>query len=162
VANPAAPSGCQAAHLDSKQFRSPQTNSGLPQGPAHPPRWQAEPCGRPTARGRLLGVTGRAKVRHEAARIHHACRRRGRVAAPGERAADAEAMDHRILEPNDRLGLRTSGSPFSCSGCANSAGSMVGPSRSRFDGRRDAASAQPRSLPSSSSRKSMLLFPGEP
>jgi putative ABC transport system substrate-binding protein len=29
--------------------------------------------------------------------------------------------------------LRTSGSPLSCTGCANSAGSRVGPSRSRFD-----------------------------
>ncbi len=36
------------------------------------------------------------------------------------------------------------------------------PPRSRFDGRRDAASAQPRSLPSSSGRKSMSLFAGEP
>jgi len=40
-------------------------------------------------------------------------------------------------------------------------GSRVGPSRSRFDGRRDAASAQPISLPRSSGRKSMSLFPGE-
>jgi hypothetical protein len=36
------------------------------------------------------------------------------------------------------------------------------PSRSRFDGRRDAASVRARSLPSSSARKSMSLFSGEP
>ena len=40
--------------------------------------------------------------------------------------------------------------------------SGVEPSRSRFDGQRDAASAQPRSLPSLSGRRSMSLFPGEP
>ena len=39
--------------------------------------------------------------------------------------------------------------------------SRLDPSRSRFDGRRDVASAQPISLPSSSGRKSMSLFPGE-
>ena len=45
---------------------------------------------------------------------------------------------------------------------AQEAGSRGAPPRSRFDGRRDAASAQLRSLPSSFGRKSMLLFPGEP
>ena len=34
-------------------------------------------------------------------RVHHAARRRGRMAAHGERAADAMAADHRVLEPDD-------------------------------------------------------------
>ena len=37
----------------------------------------------------------------------------------------------------------------------------VGPSQSRSDRQKDAASALPRSLPSSSGRKSMSLLPGE-
>ena len=46
-------------------------------------------------------------------------------------------------------------SPLLCSDCANSAGSRVAPSQSRFAGRRDAASASPRSRPSSSGSRSM-------
>jgi hypothetical protein len=42
------------------------------------------------------------------------------------------------------------------------AGWIEGHSVAIKDGRMDAASAQPRSLPSSSSTKSMSLFPGEP
>jgi putative ABC transport system substrate-binding protein len=48
------------------------------------------------------------------------------------------------------------GLPLLCSACANSAGSRVAPSRSSIAGRRDAASASPRSWPSWSGAKSTL------
>ena len=53
-------------------------------------------------------------------------------------------------------------SPLLCSGCANSAGSRVAPSRSSIAGRRDAASASPKSRPSSSGSRSMSLSRREP
>ena len=56
-----------------------------------------------------------------------------------------------------RLRLGANGPPPSCSGCANSAGSRVAPSRSSIAGRRDAPSASPRSRPSSSGSRSMSL-----
>ena len=56
-----------------------------------------------------------------------------------------------------RLQPMAHGSPLLCSGCANSAGSRVAPSRSSIAGRRDAPSASPRSRPSSSGSRSMSL-----
>ena len=61
-----------------------------------------------------------------------------------------------------RLRPRANGSPLSCSGCANSAGSRAAPSQSSIAGRRDAASASPRSRPSSSGSRSMSLSRREP
>ena len=61
-----------------------------------------------------------------------------------------------------RLQPRANGSPLLCSGCANSAGSRVAPSRSSIAGRRDATSASPRSRPSSSGSRSMSLSRREP
>ena len=61
-----------------------------------------------------------------------------------------------------RLRPRANGSPLLCSGCANSAGSRVAPSRSSIAGRRDATSASPRSQPSSSGSRSMSLSRREP
>ena len=49
------------------------------------------------------------------------------------------------------------GSPLLCSGCVNSAGPRVARSRSSIAGRRDAASATPKSRPSSSGSRSMSL-----
>ena len=96
--------GRAAGRLDSEQFRSAQKNSGLPQGLAY---WlgsklsvrQEDPV---VAGWSLLG--GRGKVRHEAARIHYTARRCRHMAAASERAADAEATEHRVLEPDDGLG----------------------------------------------------------
>ena len=56
-----------------------------------------------------------------------------------------------------RASAGANGSPLLCSGCANSAGSRVAPSRSSIAGRRDATSASPRSRPSSSGSRSMSL-----
>src|SRR5262249_39078341 len=52
---------------------------------------------------------------------------------------------------------RASGTPPVSSGCANSVGSMVAPSQSSIDGRRDATSAPPRSPPNSSCARLMSL-----
>ena len=52
---------------------------------------------------------------------------------------------------------RAPGSPPLCSDCANSAGSRAAPLQSSIAGRRDAASASPRSRPSSSGSRSMSL-----
>ena len=96
--------------------------------------------------------------RMRAARVHHAARRRGgRVAARGARAAAGEAADHRVPGREPRLRPGACWLPLSCSGCANSAGSRAAPSRSSIAGRRDAASASPRSRPSSSGSRSMSL-----
>src|SRR5262245_45549605 len=69
-------------------------------------RWQAERAAEtlrgPAAGWSLLGVRG--KVRHEAPRVHYTARQRGRVAARGERAANAEAANHRVPEPDDGFG----------------------------------------------------------
>ena len=81
----------------------------------------------------------------------------GGLAARGARAATGEAADHRVSGSADALPPRANGSPLLCSGCANSAGSRAAPSRSSFAGRRDAASASPRSPPSSSGSRSMSL-----
>ena len=54
-----------------------------------------------------------------------------------------------------RLPPGAHGPPLLCSGCASSAGSRVAPSRSSIAGRKDAASASPRSQPSSSGSRSM-------
>ena len=54
-------------------------------------------------------------------------------------------------------GGRANGPPLLCSGCANLAGSRVATSRSSIAGQRDAASASPRSRPSSSGSRSMSL-----
>ena len=92
------------------------------------------------------------------ARVHHAARRRGGgVAARGARAAGGEAADHRVPGREHAYGLEPMGRRLSCSGCANSAGSKVAPSRSNIAGRRDAASAPPRSRPSSSGSRSTSL-----
>src|SRR5262249_43836574 len=92
--------GRAAARLDSEQFRSAQKNSGPPQGLAHPLGSRLSVPQRPY--GCWVVTPGvRGKVRHEAPRVHCAARQRRRVAARGERAADAEAADHRVPEPDD-------------------------------------------------------------
>src|SRR5262249_31137978 len=67
-------------------------------------RWQAKRALETLRllRWSLLGVRG--KVRHETPQVHYAARQRGRVAARGKRAADAEAADHRVPEPDDGFG----------------------------------------------------------
>src|SRR5215831_2749772 len=86
-------SGREAAHLDLEQFRTIQVcPKDLPIRSVA--GWA---CGGPTGRGKL-------HVRSEAAPVHHTGRWRGRVAARGERAADAEAADHRVLESHDGFG----------------------------------------------------------
>src|SRR5262245_11106871 len=103
--NPPALSGLghAAARLDSEQFRSAQKNSGLPQGLAHPLGSRLSVRQRPY--GCWVVTPGvRGKVRHEAPRVHCAARQRRRVATRGERAADAEAADHRGPEPDDGFG----------------------------------------------------------
>ena len=61
-----------------------------------------------------------------------------------------------------RLRPGANGPPLLCSGCANSVGSRVAPSRSSIAGRRDATSATPRSRPSSSGSRSMSLSRRDP
>src|SRR5215468_3776836 len=95
--------GHAAARLNSEQFRSAQKNSGLPQGLAHPLGSRLSVRQRPY--GCWVVTPGvRGKVRHEAPRVHYAAWRRGRVAARGERTADAEVADHWVLEPEEGLG----------------------------------------------------------
>ena len=78
----------------------------------------------------------------QAARVHHAPRRRGgRVAARGARAAGGRSCRPSGSWARPRLRPGANGPPLLCSGCANSAGSRAAPSRSSIAGRRDAASA---------------------
>ena len=88
------------------------------------------------------------------ARVHHAARRRGGVAARGARAQQPGK-----LPTIGFLGAATPsagaiGPPLLCSVCANSAGSRAATSRSSIAGRRDATSASPRSRPNSSGSRS--------
>ena len=92
--------------------------------------------------------------RIEAARVHHAARRRGGVAARGARAAAGEIADDRLPGRGHVFHCARGPRPL-CSGCANLAGSRAAPSRSSIDGRRDAASATPKSRPSSSASRWM-------
>ena len=56
-------------------------------------------------------------------------------------AAGGQAADHRVPGRGTPSSHGANGSPPLCSGCANSAGSRVAPSRSSIAGRRGAASA---------------------
>ena len=92
---------------------------------------------------------------HAAPEVHHASRRCGGVAVRGARAAAGKTADHRVLGRGHAFGRGAMDRRLCASGCANSAGSRAAPSRSSIAGRRGAASATPKSRPSSFGSRSM-------
>ena len=128
-------------------------------------RVRDQPQDRQGARPRSAADTARSRRRGDRMRrrefitLSAARRRRGR-----SRRARSSRRSCRPSGSWARPRLRpgANGPPLLCSGCANSAGSRAAPSRSSIAGRRDAASALPRSRPSSSGSRSMSLSRREP